>query len=105
MEDAKVQIIPDLGADRYLIEIVAVVDGAELHAAKDKYKFIETIVAKVMFPGLVTEIIGKMALARLIPKDQRKVLIRRYLDECQKDFIVPTSDGIRNYLRAHGIEK
>jgi hypothetical protein len=97
-----VRITPHPGKDEYLIEITAVVDGLDLGQAPSKKAFLEAILAKVLFPGLVDEILGKLALARLIPKDKRRSLAQQYYEEAARDRIFPTLEGFRDFLQERG---
>lgn len=98
-----VRVTPHPGRDEYLIEIVATVDGLELATAPNKEKFIDTLLAKIIYPGLVREILGKAALAKLMPKDRRRTLITQYLDECLKDRRTFDPEDMKQFLKQNGV--
>jgi len=99
-----VRVTPDPGADRYLIEIAATVDGLALHSAPNKKKFIEQIVCEMMFAGLEEEMIGMLAMARLTPKDRRQVLTRQFIEQAEKERRLVSTKELNDYLRESGVE-
>ena len=101
--NGRVRVTPHPGRDEYIIAIVATVDGLELATAPSKEKFIDTLLAKIIYPGLVREILGKAALAKLVPKDRRRALTNQYIDKCLKEEMRFCTEDLGAFLRQNGV--
>jgi len=97
-----VRVIPSPGTDEYLIEITASVDGLALAEARDKRQLIEEILASIIFPGLIDEILGRIALAKLVPKDRHAQLIRAFITKAIQEKRIISSGELDAYLKENG---
>lgn len=97
-------IIPNPGKDEYLVKITTTIDGLELAQAKNKIQYLKVIIANIICSGLIEQVLGHIALARLIPKDSRRVLIETYLKKCNQQHHLATVGEVEQYLKEHGVE-
>jgi len=105
-EDLKVEVFvtPNPGKDEYRIAMFLTVDSLLLTCAKDRKELIRHILRKVVVPELSSKILGLLALARLLPVDRRRRLIRQCMEEADRNYRMLTRQDIDDFLREHGEE-